>query len=178
MDGLISKLRSLDAYPKINEDFYSRTLSGGVITLVSSIVMILLFTSELRASSFPVFPMPFVFAYSCSYSVINFMVLQSVSFVFFSVLLDMHTNEIFFFSVNELKSMDACVSRVQLCNSCICWIGICGIVIDGVRLSFFFLIGGIMVFPAKKKGLCLLMVDFCYSGLSHVARADFFFFFG
>ncbi|KAK4390151.1 Endoplasmic reticulum-Golgi intermediate compartment protein 3 [Sesamum angolense] len=33
------QMRSLDAYPKINEDFYSRTLSGGVITLASSIVM-------------------------------------------------------------------------------------------------------------------------------------------
>lgn len=43
----MSKLRNLDAYPKINEDFYSRTLSGGVITLASSIVMFLLFFSEL-----------------------------------------------------------------------------------------------------------------------------------
>lgn len=48
MDGLFSKLRNLDAYPKINEDFYSRTLSGGVITLFSSVVMVLLFVSELR----------------------------------------------------------------------------------------------------------------------------------
>ncbi|XP_075640947.1 uncharacterized protein LOC142612693 isoform X2 [Castanea sativa] len=48
MDNIMSKLRSLDAYPKINEDFYSRTLSGGLITLVSSIVMFLLFFSELR----------------------------------------------------------------------------------------------------------------------------------
>lgn len=48
MDNIISKLRNLDAYPKINEDFYSRTLSGGVITLASSVVMILLFISELR----------------------------------------------------------------------------------------------------------------------------------
>ncbi|KAJ6730374.1 ENDOPLASMIC RETICULUM VESICLE TRANSPORTER PROTEIN [Salix viminalis] len=30
MDGLMSKLRKLDAYPKVNEDFYSRTLSGGI----------------------------------------------------------------------------------------------------------------------------------------------------
>lgn len=44
----MSKLRNFDAYPKINEDFYSRTLSGGVITLASSIVMFLLFFSELR----------------------------------------------------------------------------------------------------------------------------------
>ncbi|KAG9451546.1 hypothetical protein H6P81_011511 [Aristolochia fimbriata] len=48
MDGVFKKLRTLDAYPKINEDFYSRTLSGGVITVTSSIVMLLLFLSELR----------------------------------------------------------------------------------------------------------------------------------
>lgn len=48
MDGIMSKLRNLDAYPKINEDFYSRTLSGGVITLASSILMLLLFLSEIR----------------------------------------------------------------------------------------------------------------------------------
>nr|XP_009595173.1 endoplasmic reticulum-Golgi intermediate compartment protein 3-like isoform X2 [Nicotiana tomentosiformis] len=48
MDSFISKIRNLDAYPKINEDFYSRTLSGGVITLASSIIMTLLFISELR----------------------------------------------------------------------------------------------------------------------------------
>uniref|UniRef100_A0A1D1Z2S5 Endoplasmic reticulum-Golgi intermediate compartment protein 3 n=1 Tax=Anthurium amnicola TaxID=1678845 RepID=A0A1D1Z2S5_9ARAE len=45
---IMSKLRNLDAYPKINEDFYSRTLSGGVITVVSSLVMIFLFLSEIR----------------------------------------------------------------------------------------------------------------------------------
>ncbi|GAA0140838.1 hypothetical protein LIER_02115 [Lithospermum erythrorhizon] len=44
---MFNKLRNLDAYPKINEDFYSRSLSGGVITLVSSLVMLLLFFSEL-----------------------------------------------------------------------------------------------------------------------------------
>ncbi|KAH7531127.1 hypothetical protein JRO89_XSUnG0017100 [Xanthoceras sorbifolium] len=48
MDGIMNRLRNLDAYPKINEDFYSRTLSGGVITLFSSVVMLLLFFSELR----------------------------------------------------------------------------------------------------------------------------------
>ncbi|KAK9075720.1 hypothetical protein SSX86_004049 [Deinandra increscens subsp. villosa] len=47
MDRVFSKVRNLDAYPKINEDFYSRTLSGGVITLASSIAMFLLFFSEL-----------------------------------------------------------------------------------------------------------------------------------
>jgi hypothetical protein len=58
MEGLMSKLRNLDAYPKINEDFYSRTLSGGVITLASSVVMFLLFFSELRM--FTIFA-PFLF---------------------------------------------------------------------------------------------------------------------
>ncbi|KAK4741195.1 hypothetical protein SAY87_024783 [Trapa incisa] len=48
MEKVFSKLRTLDAYPKINEDFYSRTLSGGVITLVSSIFILFLFFSELR----------------------------------------------------------------------------------------------------------------------------------
>lgn len=53
MDNIINKLRNLDAYPKINEDFYSRTLSGGVITLASSIFMLLLFISELSLYSLP-----------------------------------------------------------------------------------------------------------------------------
>ncbi|XP_060676485.1 uncharacterized protein LOC107427167 isoform X5 [Ziziphus jujuba] len=48
MDGVLNKLRNLDAYPKINEDFYSRTLSGGVITLVSSFAILFLFLSEFR----------------------------------------------------------------------------------------------------------------------------------
>ncbi|VFR00353.1 unnamed protein product [Cuscuta campestris] len=48
MQKLMGRIRSLDAYPKINEDFYSRTLSGGVITLASSVLMLLLFISELR----------------------------------------------------------------------------------------------------------------------------------
>ncbi|XP_010535613.1 PREDICTED: endoplasmic reticulum-Golgi intermediate compartment protein 3-like [Tarenaya hassleriana] len=54
MAGIMNRLRNLDAYPKINEDFYSRTLSGGVITLVSSIVMLILFFSELRLYLHPV----------------------------------------------------------------------------------------------------------------------------
>ncbi|XP_051147136.1 uncharacterized protein LOC127262479 [Andrographis paniculata] len=48
MDKVFNRLRNLDAYPKINEDFYSRTLSGGLITLVSSIFIALLFISEFR----------------------------------------------------------------------------------------------------------------------------------
>lgn len=54
MEGIFNKIRNLDAYPKINEDFYSRTLSGGLITLVSSFVMLLLFFSELRLYIHPV----------------------------------------------------------------------------------------------------------------------------
>ncbi|KAI4962722.1 hypothetical protein ZWY2020_025892 [Hordeum vulgare] len=45
MDGLLSKLKGLDAC-KVNEDFYKRTLSGGVVTLLSAFVMLLLFVSE------------------------------------------------------------------------------------------------------------------------------------
>ncbi|XP_044507983.1 endoplasmic reticulum-Golgi intermediate compartment protein 3-like [Mangifera indica] len=48
MESFFHKLKSLDAYPKINEDFYRRTFSGGVITLVSSLAMLLLFFSEFR----------------------------------------------------------------------------------------------------------------------------------
>ncbi|XP_038681806.1 endoplasmic reticulum-Golgi intermediate compartment protein 3-like [Tripterygium wilfordii] len=48
MDNIFHKLRNLDAYPKINEDFSSRTFSGGVISVASFIVMFLLFFSEFR----------------------------------------------------------------------------------------------------------------------------------
>ncbi|KAK5832127.1 Endoplasmic reticulum-Golgi intermediate compartment 3 [Gossypium arboreum] len=54
MEGIMNKLRHLDAYPKVNEDFYSRTLSGGFITLVSSVFMLLLFFSEIRLYLHPV----------------------------------------------------------------------------------------------------------------------------
>ena len=46
MNRVFSKVRNLDAYPKVNEDFYSRTLSGGVITLASSIAMLFLIYLE------------------------------------------------------------------------------------------------------------------------------------
>lgn len=46
--GFLGKLKALDAYPKINEDFFTKTMSGGIITIVSSVVMVLLFLSELR----------------------------------------------------------------------------------------------------------------------------------
>lgn len=44
---ILGKLRNLDAYPKVNEDFYSRTLSGGLITILSSIAILFLFLSEI-----------------------------------------------------------------------------------------------------------------------------------
>lgn len=46
MDKVMDRVRKLDAYPKINEDFYKRTVSGGLITLVSSTFMLVLFLSE------------------------------------------------------------------------------------------------------------------------------------
>ncbi|KAJ6822769.1 endoplasmic reticulum-Golgi intermediate compartment protein 3-like [Iris pallida] len=44
---VLGKLRNLDAYPKINEDFYNRTLSDGIITIASTIVIFFLFISEI-----------------------------------------------------------------------------------------------------------------------------------
>ncbi|KAL2937264.1 Endoplasmic reticulum-Golgi intermediate compartment protein 3 [Bienertia sinuspersici] len=49
MQSISQKLRDLDAYPKINEDFYKRTFSGGLVTLVSAIIMFLLFFFELKS---------------------------------------------------------------------------------------------------------------------------------
>ncbi|XP_022013047.1 endoplasmic reticulum-Golgi intermediate compartment protein 3 [Helianthus annuus] len=48
MESVMNRIRNLDAYPKINDDFSSRTISGGVITIVSSVFMFLLFFAELR----------------------------------------------------------------------------------------------------------------------------------
>ncbi|KAG5143737.1 hypothetical protein JHK82_019432 [Glycine max] len=53
LDNIMSKLRNLDVYPKINEDFFNHSLYGGVITLASSILMFLLFYSELRMTPLP-----------------------------------------------------------------------------------------------------------------------------
>lgn len=58
MDGVLSKLKNLDAYPKVNEDFFTRTYSGGVITVVSSLVMLCLFISEL--SKLPAVSLPYM----------------------------------------------------------------------------------------------------------------------
>lgn len=43
----LNRIKQLDAFPKINEDFYSRSMSGGLITILSSIVMLTLFFTEL-----------------------------------------------------------------------------------------------------------------------------------
>jgi len=48
MTDFIARLRTADVFPKLNDAFSTRTSSGGVITLASSIVMILLFTAEIR----------------------------------------------------------------------------------------------------------------------------------
>ncbi|WOL15927.1 hypothetical protein Cni_G24709 [Canna indica] len=45
---ILNKLKNLDAYPKINEDFHTRTFSGGVVTVISSIIILFLFISETR----------------------------------------------------------------------------------------------------------------------------------
>ena len=45
-DGFMRSLQRFDAFPKVNEDFFQRTLSGGVITLVATIVVAVLFVSS------------------------------------------------------------------------------------------------------------------------------------
>ena len=45
--GGMKALKALDMHPKVNEDFYTKTLGGGIITIASSIIMVLLFLSEL-----------------------------------------------------------------------------------------------------------------------------------
>lgn len=56
---ILGKLKNLDAYPKVNEDFYSRTLSGGLITILSSIAILFLFLSEI--SELPIFSVQLIF---------------------------------------------------------------------------------------------------------------------
>ena len=43
----MDKLKKLDLFPKVNDDFYQRTSSGGVITIGASLIMAALFFSEL-----------------------------------------------------------------------------------------------------------------------------------
>jgi hypothetical protein len=46
--GVFSGLKALDAYPKIRDDeFFQKTMAGGAITIGSSVIMVLLFLSEL-----------------------------------------------------------------------------------------------------------------------------------
>lgn len=65
MDKMFNKLRNLDAYPKVNEDFYNRTLSGGIITLVSATIMLLLFFSEFSTCPIILFDFFFFFGVRC-----------------------------------------------------------------------------------------------------------------
>ena len=44
---MFSSLKAFDAFPKVNEDFYARSVSGGVITLGASLIMAALFFNEL-----------------------------------------------------------------------------------------------------------------------------------
>ncbi|MEW5301102.1 MAG: hypothetical protein WDW36_003982 [Sanguina aurantia] len=48
--GFLGKLKLLDAYAsnKIADDFFTKTMSGGVITIAATVVMVLLFLSEIR----------------------------------------------------------------------------------------------------------------------------------
>jgi hypothetical protein len=47
MSTFWEKLRDLDAYPKPLEDFRIKTFGGGAVTILSSVIMCLLFVSEL-----------------------------------------------------------------------------------------------------------------------------------
>ena len=49
MSTVFRKLKALDAFPKVQDDFHSKTLSGGVITIVCCTIMGCLFLSELGA---------------------------------------------------------------------------------------------------------------------------------
>lgn len=46
--GVLGALRALDAFPKVNEDFFQKTMSGGVITVVAYAFMLVLFLTETR----------------------------------------------------------------------------------------------------------------------------------
>ena len=54
MGGIGKGLSRFDAFPKINEDFFTRTVSGGVVTIVSTIFMVMLFVSEMSTFLLPV----------------------------------------------------------------------------------------------------------------------------
>lgn len=44
--GVFGALRALDAFPKVNEDFFQKTMSGGIITVIAYAFMLLLFLTE------------------------------------------------------------------------------------------------------------------------------------
>ena len=48
MERVLDNLRLLDAYPKTLEDFRIKTISGGVVTAVSCMLMLFLFMLELH----------------------------------------------------------------------------------------------------------------------------------
>ncbi|XP_075257862.1 endoplasmic reticulum-Golgi intermediate compartment protein 3-like [Convolutriloba macropyga] len=48
MDRMLDKLRLVDAYPKTLEDFRIKTISGGLLTTVSCVLMLFLFGLELH----------------------------------------------------------------------------------------------------------------------------------
>ena len=56
MHRLQSRARAVVTCPQINEDFFTRTASGGIVTIVASIVMVALFLSEFSACSAPLRP--------------------------------------------------------------------------------------------------------------------------
>jgi hypothetical protein len=46
--SVLDVLKRFDAYPKTLEDFRIKTLGGGTITVISAIVMLFLFVSEIQ----------------------------------------------------------------------------------------------------------------------------------
>ena len=51
--GFLSRLTSLDAFPKTREDYRVRTTSGGTISLVALVVMCTLFVYEFSVFLYP-----------------------------------------------------------------------------------------------------------------------------
>ncbi|MED6217229.1 hypothetical protein PIB30_015789 [Stylosanthes scabra] len=47
MNKLFNRFRNLDAHPKVYDEFHNRTVTGGVITVVSTVIMVFLFISEM-----------------------------------------------------------------------------------------------------------------------------------
>jgi hypothetical protein len=45
---LLAKLKNYDAYPKTLEDFRIRTFSGAAVSILSGLIMVLLFLAELQ----------------------------------------------------------------------------------------------------------------------------------